>query len=199
MIKKSPCPSCISRRTGPGRALATATAVNGLRQILGTGGLLTPAFRGSCGVINSGRLDASGADYVNVCQDGRKSIGTGVSYTEIGWTPPDTLCHVTCQQSTYWTLSQTRVSKALERIRQLVPSHTRRRSRMRESCTYGSGRGARGETRVPTATCARQSWCDPAGESPAQVRSSVRLVASVAWALATVLAKRTQRLHGVWD
>jgi putative ABC transport system substrate-binding protein len=34
-----------------------------------------------------------------------------------------------------------------------------------------------------------QSWCDPAGESPAQVRSSVRLVASVAWPLA----------HGVWD
>ena len=28
--------------------------------------------------------------------------------------------------------------------------------------------------------CARQSWCDPAGASPAQVRSSVRLVASVA-------------------
>ena len=44
-----------------------------------------------------------------------------------------------------------------------------------------------------------QSWCDPAGESPAQVRSSVRLVASVAWPLATVVAKRTQRLHGVWD
>ena len=43
------------------------------------------------------------------------------------------------------------------------------------------------------------SWCDPAGESPAQVRSSVRLVASVAWPLATVVAKRTQRLHGVWD
>ena len=41
------------------------------------------------------------------------------------------------------------------------------------------------------------SWCDPAGESPAQVRSSVRLVASVAWSLATVAAKRTQRLHGV--
>src|SRR6516165_12808208 len=47
--------------------------------------------------------------------------------------------------------------------------------------------------------CARQSWCDPAGASPAQVRSSVRLVASVAWPLATVVAKRTQRLHGVWD
>jgi hypothetical protein len=31
------------------------------------------------------------------------------------------------------------------------------------------------------------------------VRSSVRLVASVAWPLATVAAKRTQRLHGVWD
>jgi hypothetical protein len=41
------------------------------------------------------------------------------------------------------------------------------------------------------------SWCDPAGESPAQVRGSVRLVASVAWPLATVGAKRTQRLHGV--
>src|SRR4029077_21225810 len=44
-----------------------------------------------------------------------------------------------------------------------------------------------------------QSWCDPAGESPVQVRSSVRLVARVAWPLATVVAKRTQRLDGVWD
>ena len=52
---------------------------------------------------------------------------------------------------------------------------------MRESRTYGSGRGACHEMHVPTATCARQSWCDPAGGSPAQVRSSVRLVASVAW------------------
>src|SRR5262249_8078471 len=43
------------------------------------------------------------------------------------------------------------------------------------------------------------SWCDPAGGSPAQVRSSVRLVASVAWPLATVVAKRTQRLHGAGD
>ena len=47
--------------------------------------------------------------------------------------------------------------------------------------------------------CASQSWCDPAGGSPAQVRSSVRLVASVAQPLVTVVAKRTQRLHGVWD
>ena len=70
---------------------------------------------------------------------------------------------------------------------------------MRESLMYGSGRGARGETRVPTVTCARQSWCDPAGASPAQVRSSVRLVASVAGPLATVVAKRTQQLRGVWD
>src|SRR5216683_181373 len=43
------------------------------------------------------------------------------------------------------------------------------------------------------------SWCDPAGGSPAQVRGSARLVASVAWPLATGVAKRTQRLHGVWD
>src|ERR1700681_1979217 len=28
-----------------------------------------------------------------------------------------------------------------------------------------------------------KSWCDPAGASPAQVRSSVRLVASVAWSI----------------
>ena len=42
-------------------------------------------------------------------------------------------------------------------------------------------------------------WYDPAGGSPVQVRSGVRLVPSVAWSLATVAAKRTQRLHGVWD
>ena len=33
----------------------------------------------------------------------------------------------------------------------------------------------------------------------AQVRRSVRLVASVAWPTATLVAKRTQRLRGVWD
>jgi hypothetical protein len=59
--------------------------------------------------------------------------------------------------------------------------------------------GGRSAMSVPTAMCARQSWCDPAGASPVQVRSSVRLVASVAWPLATVAAKRTQRLYGVWD
>jgi hypothetical protein len=39
--------------------------------------------------------------------------------------------------------------------------------------------------------CARKSWRDPAGGSLAQIRSSVRrLVASVAWPLATVVACR---------
>ena len=69
---------------------------------------------------------------------------------------------------------------------------------MRESLMYGSVRGARGNSR-PYRDAPAQSWCDPAGESPAQVRSSVRLVASVAWPLATVVVKRTQRLHGEWD
>src|SRR5947209_13234350 len=39
-----------------------------------------------------------------------------------------------------------------------LPSHTRGGSRMRESRTYGSVRGACDETHVPTATCVRQSW-----------------------------------------
>ena len=69
-------------------------------------------------------------------------------------------------------------------------------------------KGARGRSAIKVA-CARRrgdrigspaaSWCDTAGGSPAQVRRSVRLVASVAWLLATVVTKRTQRLHGVWD
>jgi hypothetical protein len=58
----------------------------------------------------------------------------------------------THQQSTCRAQNRVSVSKALERIRQLVPSHTRGRSRMRESRTYGSGRGACDETHVPTAT-----------------------------------------------
>ena len=44
------------------------------------------------------------------------------------------------------------VTNALERIRPLSPSHTRGGSRMRESRTYGSVRGACDETHVPTAT-----------------------------------------------
>src|SRR5262245_26874463 len=45
-------------------------------------------------------------------------------------------------QSTYWTQRQGSVSQALERIRQVFAVRTRGRSRMRESCTYGSVRGA---------------------------------------------------------
>ena len=56
------------------------------------------------------------------------------------------------QQSTRRTQSRVSVSQALERIRQAVtknalPSHTQGGSRMRESRTYGSGRGARGNSR----------------------------------------------------
>src|SRR5262249_22640475 len=61
----------------------------------------------------------------------------------------------THQHNTYWTQSQARVTNALERIRPLSPSYTRGGSRMRESRTYGSVRGACGETHVPTATEAR--------------------------------------------
>ena len=47
------------------------------------------------------------------------------------------------QQSTCRTQSRISVSQALERIRQnALPSHTRGGSRMRESRTYGSVRGA---------------------------------------------------------
>jgi hypothetical protein len=70
---------------------------------------------------------------------------------------------------------------------------------MRESRLYGFVRGALSNERPYRVGAPAASWCDPAGESPAQVGSSVRLVASVAWSLATVVAKRTQRLHGVWD
>src|SRR6202043_1521061 len=40
--------------------------------------------------------------------------------------------------------------------------------------------------------CARRSWRDPAGESPAQVRGSARLVTSVASGKVTTTTKRTQ-------
>jgi len=42
----------------------------------------------------------------------------------------------------------------------------------------------------------QESWRGPAGESPAQVRSSARLVASVASCSVTATAKRTQRSCG---
>jgi putative tryptophan/tyrosine transport system substrate-binding protein len=51
------------------------------------------------------------------------------------------------QLSTRRTQSRISVSKMLARIRQMVAVDTRGGSRMRESCTYGSERGARGNSR----------------------------------------------------
>ena len=51
------------------------------------------------------------------------------------------------QQSTHRTQSWVSVSQALERVRQAFAVWTRGRSRMRESCMYGSVRGARGNSR----------------------------------------------------
>src|SRR6266851_3084817 len=51
-------------------------------------------------------------------------------------------------------------------------------SPVRESCTPGSVGEVSGNRHLYP-TCARRSWRDPAGESPAQVRGSARLVTSV--------------------
>jgi hypothetical protein len=51
------------------------------------------------------------------------------------------------QQSACRTQSRASASQALERIRQAFAVWTRGRSRMRENCTYGSARGARGNSR----------------------------------------------------
>src|SRR5438094_5315160 len=51
------------------------------------------------------------------------------------------------QQSTHRTQSWVSVSQALERIRQAFAVMTRGRSRMRESCMYGSARWAPGNGR----------------------------------------------------
>jgi hypothetical protein len=48
-------------------------------------------------------------------------------------------------------------------------------------------------------TVRQRSWRDPAGGSPAQVRGSARLLASVAPLPATAGVKRTQQSCGVWD
>ena len=60
----------------------------------------------------------------------------------------------THQQSTYWTQNQARVSQALERIRQLVPSHTR------GGRSYGAGGGGCGTFIVHT-----NRWRLPRGPS----------------------------------
>jgi len=80
-------------------------------------------------------------------------------------------------------------------------------ARLGSAAFWNEGRGAsvdRKEIRgnrgpVTRVSAPGASWCDPVGGSPAQVRGSVRLVASVARPLATAVTKRTQRLHGVWD
>src|SRR5438094_3207738 len=59
------------------------------------------------------------------------------------------------QQSTCRAQSRISVSQAPDRMRQLLAVWTRGGSRMRESRTYGSVRGACDETHVPTATEAR--------------------------------------------
>src|SRR6201993_4342237 len=61
------------------------------------------------------------------------------------------------QQSTRRTQSRISVSKMLARIRQIVAVDTRGRSRMRESCMYGSVRGARGDSRPSRCSAARRS------------------------------------------
>src|SRR5229473_6185602 len=64
-------------------------------------------------------------------------------------------------------------------------------SPVRESCTPGSVGEVPGNWHLYP-TCARRSWRDPAGESPAQVRGSARLVTSGASGKVTTTAKRTQ-------
>jgi hypothetical protein len=88
------------------------------------------------------------------------------------------------QQSTHRTQSRVSVSQALERIRQ-VGSRLLCRSYPRWEPDAGKPHvricagGAQQCVSLPRRAPGR-SWCDPAGASPAQVRSSVRLVASVA-------------------
>jgi hypothetical protein len=70
------------------------------------------------------------------------------------------------QQSTHRTQSRASVSQALDRIRQAFAVWTRGRSRMRESCMYGSVRGAPSNGRPYRDEGARPSWRD----QPVQVR-----------------------------
>ena len=69
------------------------------------------------------------------------------------------------QQSTCRTQSRASVSQALERIRQTFAVMTRGKSRMRESCTYGSKRGALSNERSYRDTAKLAAVL--AGESPA--------------------------------
>ena len=58
-------------------------------------------------------------------------------------------------------------------------------------------RGTLSSTCISTLSVRQVSWRVPTGGSPVQVRSSSRLVVSVAWWKATTTTKRTQRLCGV--
>src|SRR5436190_12275520 len=64
-------------------------------------------------------------------------------------------------QSTHQTQRWACVSQALDRMRQMIAVGTRGRSRMRESCTYGSVRGALSNERpyrnMPESKAARQA------------------------------------------
>src|SRR6202045_2272231 len=64
------------------------------------------------------------------------------------------------QQNTRRTQCRISVSQVLACIRQIVAVDTRGGSRMRESRTYGSERGARGNSRPYRNEGARQSWRD---------------------------------------
>jgi hypothetical protein len=95
------------------------------------------------------------------------------------------------QQRTRRTQRRISVSQMLARIRQhIVAADTQGGNRMRESCTYGSVRGVRGNSHPYRDAPGKAGAILPVQVRP-KVRSSVRLVASVAWPLATVGAKRS--------
>ena len=72
------------------------------------------------------------------------------------------------QQSTRRTQRRISVSQLLARIRQhIFAVDTQGGNRMRESCTYGTVRGVRGNSHPYRDEGASQSWCD----QPVQVRS----------------------------
>ncbi len=75
------------------------------------------------------------------------------------------------QQSTRWTQCRLSVSQALPRIRQTTAVDTRGGSRMRESRTYGSGRGARGNSRPYREGCCLLQCMRPLDRHPRQGRS----------------------------
>jgi hypothetical protein len=75
------------------------------------------------------------------------------------------------RQRTHRTQSWARVPQALERMRQAIAVWTRGRSRMRESRTYGSGRGALVQrASLPLRGRRQAKLARSAGASPAQVK-----------------------------